>query len=364
MAHQLPPDPSQRLRQRSRSPHKPNGGFRSRDIEHWRRFGNERSENTADAVSLYNDPMTESFSSSAVQQNHRPVPPTHHSSSLSSWSASAESSYHSEEREYTKHRSCKSSSESDSSRFSDLSHWQQRHRHHHSESQKRPPKPLPLIHFPPDHPYYQGPPPSSGELSPQFRSTSNSVCAGCGGELALSKVVLKALGEKYHPDCFQCAHCGLSLEHAAFFPHEGKVYCHLDYHEMFSPRCDHCHTPIEGEVVNAMGKTYHFGHFFCAGCSEPFSMMPSASYHARDNHAWCHDCFTKRYSTKCWKCTEIIPEGDVIIKVLGREWCSSCFACEECTTPFGDDGFVLRDDGTLVCMTCEELRLKRNVYSL
>ncbi|KAK9383027.1 uncharacterized protein V2V93DRAFT_311750, partial [Kockiozyma suomiensis] len=193
-------------------------------------------------------------------------------------------------------------------------------------------KPLPLIHFPPDHPYYQGVPLNPGSnLESQNRSHFNNICSMCRRPLSTSKTVLKALGNKYHPECFQCSHCALSLEHAAFFPHEGKVYCHLDYHELFSPRCNHCNTPIEGEVVNAMGKAYHVGHFFCAGCSESFSA--SSLYHARDNYAWCHDCFNNRYLTKCWKCSQAIAEGDVIIKVLGREWCASCFACEYRNAP-------------------------------
>jgi hypothetical protein len=49
------------------------------------------------------------------------------------------------------------------------------------------------------------------------------------------------------------------------------VYCHLDYHELFSPRCKHCDTPIENEVISALGNKYHPGHFFCAGCGDVIS---------------------------------------------------------------------------------------------
>ncbi|KAK9358635.1 hypothetical protein V1504DRAFT_396519 [Lipomyces starkeyi] len=195
-------------------------------------------------------------------------------------------------------------------------------------------KPLPVIHFPKDHPYYQGEPPNTAvsNLDPRVNTPSNrNTCAQCHKSLSSTKMILKALGNKYHAQCFQCSHCWLSLEHAAFYPHEGRVYCHLDYHELFSPRCKHCQTPIEDEVITAMGSTYHVGHFFCAGCSKPFSS--TESYHARDNYAWCHNCFTNKYSIKCWKCEKTIPEGDVIIKVLGRDWCSVCFSCEYRNAP-------------------------------
>ncbi|KAI4130291.1 MAG: hypothetical protein LQ347_003446, partial [Umbilicaria vellea] len=49
-----------------------------------------------------------------------------------------------------------------------------------------------------------------------------------------------------------------------------RFYCHLDFHELFSPRCRSCKTPIEGEVVVACGGEWHVGHFFCAECGDPF----------------------------------------------------------------------------------------------
>jgi hypothetical protein len=47
-----------------------------------------------------------------------------------------------------------------------------------------------------------------------------------------------------------------------------RFYCHLDFHEFFSPRCKSCKTPIEGEVIVACGAEWHSGHFFCAQCGD------------------------------------------------------------------------------------------------
>ena len=47
-----------------------------------------------------------------------------------------------------------------------------------------------------------------------------------------------------------------------------RFYCHLDFHELFSPRCRNCKTPIEGEIVVACGGEWHVGHFFCAECGD------------------------------------------------------------------------------------------------
>jgi hypothetical protein len=79
--------------------------------------------------------------------------------------------------------------------------------------------------------------------------------------------------------------CAEHLECVAFYPEpeeararrveeEGpmdgdlRFYCHLDFHELFSPRCKSCKTPIEGEVVVACGAEWHAGHFFCAQCGD------------------------------------------------------------------------------------------------
>lgn len=68
-------------------------------------------------------------------------------------------------------------------------------------------------------------------------------CAGC--EEPISGQVMTALGKQWHPDHFVCKHCGTELEHVEFQEKDGNPYCHLDYHELFSPRCEYCKTPIE-----------------------------------------------------------------------------------------------------------------------
>ncbi|KAJ3508116.1 hypothetical protein NLJ89_g5932 [Agrocybe chaxingu] len=66
------------------------------------------------------------------------------------------------------------------------------------------------------------------------------------------------------------------LEHVSSYEHDGRPYCHLDYHENFAPRCYSCKTAIiEEQFISlddpALGKrTYHTQHFFCAECGDPF----------------------------------------------------------------------------------------------
>lgn len=180
---------------------------------------------------------------------------------------------------------------------------------------------------------------STPHYTPSIRQ-SGALCAHCA--LPIAGRILSAAGERFHPGCFVCNQCNTNLELVAFYPEPEKqrcarledpdsqdtdptlrFYCHLDFHELFSPRCKSCKTPIEGEVIVACGAEWHVGHFFCAQCGDPFdSSMPFVE---KDGYAWCVGCHTNRYSSKCRKCRK--PVTDVVVKALGSDWHSNCFTC-------------------------------------
>ena len=169
--------------------------------------------------------------------------------------------------------------------------------------------------------------------------------------------VVSAGSLHFHPECFRCDHCQTALEHVGFYPepkeHRSqrlekagivedrsngtgiRFYCHLDFHELFSPRCKHCKTPIEGEVVVACGGTWHQGHFFCAECGDPFT--PQSKFVEKDGYAWCVGCYTKRFSGKCKKCRK--PVTETVVKALGGEWHEECFCCTVAFPPLQNPVF-------------------------
>ena len=60
--------------------------------------------------------------------------------------------------------------------------------------------------------------------------------------------------------------CGSDLDQGGFFVRQGEYICTLDYQRLYGTRCFSCDTFIEGEVVSALGKTYHPRCFVCASC--------------------------------------------------------------------------------------------------
>ena len=225
--------------------------------------------------------------------------------------------------------------------------------------------------------------------SPSASNRPTAQCAACA--LPIAGRIVSAASQRFHPDCFTCFHCGELLECVAFYPEpttnrenrleriqlrasatdaldaidghtavdDGdsalRFYCHLDFHELFSPRCRSCRTPIEGEVVLACGGEWHKGHFFCAQCGDPFD--ENTPFVEKDGYAWCVGCHAGRFNGKCKGCRNVILEHGV--QALGGEWHERCFCCLECGGGFQDGRFFTRGDCEKpVCVGCEERRLK------
>ncbi|KAK2879384.1 hypothetical protein FQN49_000927 [Arthroderma sp. PD_2] len=217
-----------------------------------------------------------------------------------------------------------------------------------------------------------------------------ATCVVC--DLSISGRIVTASSYRLHPECFNCFHCRTPLECVAFYPEPDekrqerlseveshhdighdvpRFYCHLDFHELFSPRCKSCKTPIEGEVIVACGSTWHAGHFFCAECGDPFT--PATPFVEKEGFAWCIRCHSRRTASKCKACKKPVLE-DVVVSALGGQWHEECFRCHECQGSFGPDGrFFVRQGkpkvnsrgrqigGPIelpVCEPCESQRLK------
>jgi hypothetical protein len=246
------------------------------------------------------------------------------------------------------------------------------------------------------------PPPRHHATVPNPRShwspagkRATATCHQCQLPIEGRVVGLRGATEKYHPECFICFTCGTGLEALEVFEEpsvmrdqrldrierrargesipeiEGQTaeddgdarlryFCHLDWHELYAPKCKHCKTPILGEHTVALGEHWHFGHFFCAECGDPFEQ--GMSHIEKDGYAWCLNCQTKRTERRAPKCRKCrLPVIGPVVQAMGGEWHDKCFRCVTCKGDFPDSAFfpkVVGNETVVMCTKCMERELK------
>ncbi|PWN35415.1 LIM-domain-containing protein [Meira miltonrushii] len=207
---------------------------------------------------------------------------------------------------------------------------------------------------------------------------SGAACATC--QKWIGGRVVHAMSHTFHPDCFVCSHCSEALEHVAFYEHEGRPYCHFDFHELFSKRCFHCRTPIvdqryitinDVELVGNDGtgetqeRCYHDMHFFCANCGDPFLDPKLANGHVRfggrefvvhKGYPYCEHCHVSLHKPRCKGCKNPIIDEEYLTALRGK-WHIGCFCCERCQHPIDSDNFFVRD-GQAYDEECYKIKLR------
>lgn len=73
-------------------------------------------------------------------------------------------------------------------------------------------------------------------------TVAKGVCGACKKPIAGQ--VVTAMGKTWHPEHFVCTHCQEEIGSRNFFERDGQPYCEKDYHNLFSPRCYYCNGPI------------------------------------------------------------------------------------------------------------------------
>ncbi|OCT98221.1 paxillin S homeolog isoform X4 [Xenopus laevis] len=167
-------------------------------------------------------------------------------------------------------------------------------------------------------------------------TVAKGVCGACKKPIAGQ--VVTAMGKTWHPEHFVCTHCQDEIGSRNFFERDGQPYCEKDYHNLFSPRCFYCNGPILDRVVTALDRTWHPEHFFCAQCGAFFG---PEGFHERDGKAYCRKDYFDMFAPKCGGCTHAILEN--YISALNTLWHPECFVCRECFTPFINGSFFEHD---------------------
>ncbi|XP_056104240.1 actin-binding LIM protein 1a isoform X9 [Rhinichthys klamathensis goyatoka] len=176
-------------------------------------------------------------------------------------------------------------------------------------------------------------------------------CAKCG-EVCKGEV-LRVQAKHFHIKCFTCKVCGCDLAQGGFFMKNGEYMCTLDYQRIHGTRCNICGEFVEGEVVTALGKTYHPACFVCTICKRPFPAGDRVTFNGKD--CLCQYCaepmspvHTKDVAgpSSCAGCGRDIKNGQALL-ALENQWHLGCFKCKACAKVL--TGEYISKDGAPYC---------------
>ncbi|CAN7937843.1 unnamed protein product [Ixodes hexagonus] len=110
---------------------------------------------------------------------------------------------------------------------------------------------------------------------------------------------------------------------------------------MFGTKCAGCGQFVEGEVVTALGNTYHQKCFVCGRCRQQFPSGEKVTYTGKE--CLCSKCIQIPIVTaqpleespvngtiKCAGCADDLREGQALI-ALEKQWHIWCFKCTSCS---------------------------------
>ncbi|XP_045845855.1 actin-binding LIM protein 2 isoform X13 [Meles meles] len=189
--------------------------------------------------------------------------------------------------------------------------------------------------------------------SPLEKPPSTAIlCNTCGN--VCKGEVLRVQNKYFHIECFVCKACGCDLAEGGFFVRQGEYICTRDYQRLYGTRCFSCDQFIEGEVVSALGKTYHPDCFVCATCRLPFPPGDRVTFNGKE--CMCQKCSLPKtagssahLSQGLWSCggcgTEI-KNGQSLV-ALEKHWHLGCFKCETCGKQL--DAEYISKDGLPYC---------------
>nr|XP_037839046.1 actin-binding LIM protein 2 isoform X20 [Chlorocebus sabaeus] len=173
--------------------------------------------------------------------------------------------------------------------------------------------------------------PSPLEKLPSTAILCNTCGNVCKGE------VLRVQDKYFHIKCFVCKACGCDLAEGGFFVRQGEYICTLDYQRLYGTRCFSCDQFIEGEVVSALGKTYHPDCFVCAVCRLPFPPGDRVTFNGKE--CMCQKCslpvsvgssaHLSQGLRSCGGCGTEIKNGQALV-ALDKHWHLGCFKCKSC----------------------------------
>ncbi|KAJ1869453.1 Transforming growth factor beta-1-induced transcript 1 protein [Coemansia sp. RSA 1722] len=109
------------------------------------------------------------------------------------------------------------------------------------------------------------------------------------------------------------------------------------YFEALAHQCDVCQSPLGEEYVNVLGRRFHVTHFTCEDCNIPLYALGGYLQDPNGaSKFYCQRDYLQRFSPSCHACSVQITSGEMVV-ALGRTYHSDCFVCSICQSPFIGD---------------------------
>jgi len=160
-----------------------------------------------------------------------------------------------------------------------------------------------------------------------------------------------------------CTECGCVISDVYYTREDGKVVCEADYKKSLDV-CKRCCRPVEGKLVKLSGSVFHPPCFTCKSCN--ISLVGVPFNVESDGEMYCGDCFKKKHAAVCSVCRlPILPrKGEAAasrLRALGRDFHPHCFRCEDCgknldSTVSGQECYPVNNRP--YCIVCCNKRVK------
>ncbi|KNC74317.1 hypothetical protein SARC_13132 [Sphaeroforma arctica JP610] len=211
-------------------------------------------------------------------------------------------------------------------------------------------------------------------LGKEFVKTADRpLCKPCHRELAqkakktikcamcpkgLDDYFLVFKGQRIHPEHIPCKNCALPLSHLGR-EKASKWYCHSCYEQIGAmPTCAACKRAIEGRSFSALGKEWHPDHFVCTKCECPFAGDAFFEYRGVP---YCKPHYKQVCGDLCYNCQEVCVDS---VQSLGKQYCKLCFRCSACDMIITSSTKITDIDRKPVCFPCHDTlpaEIKKNL---
>ena len=197
------------------------------------------------------------------------------------------------------------------------------------------------------------PPAPAPAPAPPKEAPAELLCAKCNQKLTGTYTVYN--DKKYHTKCFTCCQCNSEFKEKTFFKLNGNPLCrdcHTKNQLKLAAKCYKCSQPILDTIVTFKSGEYHDYCLVCNSCNK--KLIGQSIYTDKQERPYCVDCFTKKESKYCAKCSHPIPPNQSNLIFEDKNFHKECFTCKKCSRQIAStESFFKGDDcNGIMCVIC------------